>query len=163
MSRRLAAALLLLAPLALPAIGGDDAPKLTYASRRGPRPQPVDLQGRWILTMPNGVQWDATFEKRCRCGNITLRCGAALLQGEYELTGDRLTMSHPTDERMISLVWRVRNRNALELIEHPVTSQFGSDYRGALLVRRLDEGRPIVGNDPHVRYAPIAASGSVRE
>ena len=53
-------------------------------------------------------------------------------------------MARPTDPKMTGLVWRVKNKNLLELVEHPVSSQFGSDYRGAVLVRRLD-GDPPVG------------------
>ena len=67
--------------------------------------------------------------------------GLSVLRGEYELSGGRLSIVRPEDEKMTGLVWRVRNRNLLELVEHPVSSQFGSDYRGAILVRRIDEER----------------------
>jgi hypothetical protein len=106
-------------------------------------PGRADLTGKWILTMPVGVQWNATIEKRCRCGHVELRCGAVLLQGQYELNGNRLVMVSPQDEKMVGLVWEMRNANLLELKEHPATSQFGSDYRGAVLVRRIEEDRPL--------------------
>jgi hypothetical protein len=100
-----------------------------------------DLAGRWILTMPGGAQWNARFEKFCRCNHIHLFCGATMLRGEYDLSGTRLAMERPDDEKMVGLVWKVKNRNLLELVEHPASSQFGSDYRGAVLVRRIDDDR----------------------
>ena len=89
------------------------------------------------------AQRHATFERDGRWNYVWLRSRAHLLQGEYELKGGELSMARPTDPKMTGLVWRVKNKNLLKLVEHPVSSQFGSDYRGAVLVRRLDGDSPV--------------------
>jgi hypothetical protein len=62
------------------------------------------------------------------------------LRGEYELREGRLSMMKPEDEKMTGLVWEVKNRNVLMLVEHPEASQFGSDYRNATLSRPVLKG-----------------------
>ncbi|MDB5351997.1 MAG: heme-binding protein [Planctomycetota bacterium] len=151
MTRRLALILACLMPASSKGME-DPPPQQRYATPE------IDLAGRWILTMPSGAQWNATFEKNCRCNHIDLRCGGGLLQGEYEMKGGWLAVAKPTDEKLTGLVWKIRNRNLLELVEHPVASQFGSDYRGAVLVRRIDEDRPHAARTPGEARQPPGAS-----
>jgi hypothetical protein len=98
--------------------------------------EPLNPSGRWLLTMPAGFEYNATLEPGPEAGLYRLRCGAVLLQGLYELRGKRLTMAQPVDPKLVGLVWEVKNRNTLVLVEHPEKAQFGSDYRGATLGRQ---------------------------
>ena len=95
----------------------------------------VDLAGGWLLTMPAGFEFEATLEQIEKSSKYRLVSGAANLRGVYELKEGRLSMVQPEDERMIGLVWEIKNRNVLVLVEHPEASQFGSDYRNATLSR----------------------------
>lgn len=98
--------------------------------------EPIDLAGRWLLTMPAGFEYDATLESGVEPGLYRLRCGAVLLQGLYELRGRQLIMVQPVDPKLTGLIWHAKNRNALVLVEHPEKSQFGADYRNATMGRQ---------------------------
>jgi hypothetical protein len=104
---------------------------------------PLDLGGTWLLTMPRGFEYEARLERIDDTAEYRLICGATMLRGGYKLCGRRLTMARAEDEQMAGLVWEVKNKNVLVLIEHPEKSQFGSDYRNATLSRQkpVDEPR----------------------
>jgi len=124
--------------------------------------EPPDLAGHWLLTMPRGFEYDAILEPGVEAGLYRLRCGAVNLQGVYELRGRRLTMIQPVNSRLAGLVWEIKNKNVLLLIEHPEPSRVGSDYRNASLTapvrvqRRAaqqETGAPATGRVPP-RHAP---------
>ncbi len=92
-----------------------------------------DLSGNWELTMPKGVKYQSPIE---RVSEKSYRIpGIKALSGVYELKGDKLVVTVPTDKRLTEYVWKVEDANTLILIEAPPTSKTGSDYRGATLVR----------------------------
>ncbi len=106
-----------------------------------------DPAGRWRLTMPAGFEYDATLEPLREAGQYRLHCGAATLRGVYSLQGRRLTMKAPEDERLVGLVWQIKNVNTLLLTDHPAQSQFGSDYTNATLCRKPPESKDGVRSD----------------
>lgn len=114
------------------------------APRASPSPAPgtpsLDLAGTWLLTMPKGFEYEARWERVDGKLEYRLVCGATMLRGGYEFCGRRLRMTRAEDERLAGLVWEVKNKNVLLLIEHPEESQFGSDYRNATLSRQKSAG-----------------------
>lgn len=101
---------------------------------RGPTPA-RGLAGSWLLTMPKGFEYEASLEQIEKSSKYHLKSEAANLSGVYDLRDGRLAMVKPENERMIGLVWEVKNQNVLLLVEHPEASQLGSDYRNATLSR----------------------------
>lgn len=92
-----------------------------------------DLSGNWELTLPKGAKYPSNIE---RVSENTYRIpGIKALSGIYELKGDKLVVTVPTDKRLTEYVWKVEDTNTLRLIEAPPTSKTGSDYRGATLIR----------------------------
>ena len=85
--------------------------------------------------MPGGFEYEASLEQIEKSSKFRLISGAANLRGEYELRDGRLSMVKPEDKKMTGLVWEVKNRNVLLLVERPESSQFGSDYRNSTLSR----------------------------
>lgn len=102
----------------------------------------TDLAGGWLLTMPAGFEYEASLEPIEKSNKYRLICGATNLRGEYELREGRLSMVRPEEEMMTGLVWEVKNRNVLVLVEHPESSQFGSDYRDSTLSRSKTPAAP---------------------
>lgn len=98
------------------------------------------ISGQWLLTMPKGFEYEVRLRKIDGADKYRLECGATMLRGEYELSGRRLSMLKPDDERLTGLVWEIKNKNVLVLVEHPEKSQFGSDYRNATLSRHRGDG-----------------------
>jgi hypothetical protein len=97
--------------------------------------EPVDLEGRWLLTMPREFEYEAQIERVEGEDKFRLTCEAWNLRGIYRLCDGRLTIVQPENERLIGLVWEIKNKNVLLLTEHPESSQVGSDYRNATLSR----------------------------
>ena len=92
-----------------------------------------DLSGNWELTLPTGAKFRSPIE---RVSEHTYRIPTIQsLSGVYELKGDKLVVTVPTDQRLTEYVWKVEDANGLTLIEAPSTSKIGSDYRGATLIR----------------------------
>ncbi|MGI8978380.1 MAG: hypothetical protein ACR2FY_04055 [Pirellulaceae bacterium] len=113
-----------------------DEPKAKAISP--PEPAPVfDLTGKWLLTMPRGIEYEARLERLENGTKYRLVAGAANLRGTYELRDGRLSMIQPENERMTGLVWEIKNKNVVVLSEHPEESQFGSDYRNSTLSRSV--------------------------
>ncbi len=97
--------------------------------------EPVDLEGRWLLTMPKGFEYEAQLKRVDSEDKFRLTCDAWNLRGIYRLCDGRLTIVQPENERLIGLVWEIKNKNVLLLTEHPESSQVGCDYRNATLSR----------------------------
>ena len=79
MQRRLILAnLLLLAANPAVSLAGEEPPPMVRCAtpERG-----ADLTGRWILTMPTGAQWHATFERDGRWNYVRLRSGRISSRG----------------------------------------------------------------------------------
>jgi hypothetical protein len=93
----------------------------------------LDLSGNWELTLPKGAKHQSPIE---RVSENTYRIpGLKALSGVYELRGDKLVVTVPTDQRLTEYVWQVQDANTLILVEAPPPGKTGSDYRGATLVR----------------------------
>src|ERR1043165_2923511 len=76
-----------------------------------------DLSGNWELTLPAGAKFRSAIE---RVTEHTYRIPTIQsLSGVYELKGDKLGVSAPTDQRLTEFVWKVENANTLPLIEAP--------------------------------------------
>jgi len=106
------------------------------ARRAGRRPLPVNLNGEWLLTLPGGYEYAATIESTGSAGEYRLLTQPVNLRGVYRLEGPRLTVTDPANKRLKGLVWDVLNNNALLLIEQPIPSPVGADYRRATLTRQ---------------------------
>lgn len=138
----LAVVIVSLSSLAGVAIAGNRLSEEAQGERRAPARQ-FAISGQWLLTMPKGFEYEVHLRKVDGADKYRLDCGATMLRGEYELNGRRLSMLKPDDERLTGLVWEIKNKNVLVLVEHPEKSQFGSDYRNATLSRqRGDVARP---------------------
>ena len=95
--------------------------------------KPLDLSGNWELTLPQGAKFRSPIE---RVSENTWRIPSIQsLSGVYELKGDKLVVTAPTDQRLMEYVWKVENANSLVLIEAPPVSKIGWDYKGATLLR----------------------------
>jgi hypothetical protein len=93
----------------------------------------IDLSGNWELTLPAGAKFRSPIE---RVSENTYRIPTIQsLSGIYELKGDKLVVTIPTDPRLTEYVWKVENANTLILIEAPPMNKIGSDYKGATLMR----------------------------
>lgn len=108
--------------------------RLPAAAEAPEVPDPTDLAGTWLLTMPRGHEFEATLVA-LKPGEFELQTEAHNLRGVYTLRDGRLEMSKPVNERMVGLVWEVKNRNVVVLSDHPESSQLGSNYRNATLSR----------------------------
>ena len=92
-----------------------------------------DLSGNWELTLPKGAKFQSPIE---RVRENTYRIPSIQsLSGVYELKGDKLVVTVPTDQRLTEYVWKVEDANTLILIEAPPISKIGWDYKGATLKR----------------------------
>ena len=92
-----------------------------------------DLSGNWELTLPKGAKLQSPIE---RVSGNTYRIPAIQsLSGVYELKGDKLVVTVPTDPRLTEYVWKVEDANSLVLVEAPPASKIGWDYKGATLKR----------------------------
>ena len=107
----------------------------TVSTRAPASAEPADLEGCWLLTMPKGFEYEAQLERVDDAGQFRITCQAWNLRGIYRLSDGRLTIVQPENERLIGLVWEIKNKNVLLLTEHPESSQVGSDYRNATLSR----------------------------
>ena len=93
----------------------------------------LDLSGNWELTLPKGGKFQSPIE---RVSENTYRIPSIQsLSGVYELKGDKLVVTVPTDPRLTEYVWKVEDANSLVLIEAPSASKIGWDYKGATLKR----------------------------
>lgn len=112
---------------------------LRSEARLGNSRGPQTLAGDWLLTMPAGHEFDAAIEADDRPNFYVFKpkMGGNNLAGVYELKdGNRLTLVTPRKVGMQGLVWEVKNSNTLILIEHPPSTQRGSDYTGSTLGRQ---------------------------
>ena len=68
-------------------------------------------------------------------------------------------MKAPEDERLVGLVWQIKNANTLLLTDHPAQSQFGSDYTNATLCRKPSGSNDCVQTDwpPHTTIEELNA------
>jgi len=93
----------------------------------------IELSGNWELTLPQGAKFQSPIE---RVSDHTYRIPAIQsLSGVYELKGDKLVVTAPTDQRLTEYVWKVEDATTLILIEAPPVSKIGWDYKGATLKR----------------------------
>lgn len=107
-----------------------------FRKRRAYSSEARMLEGRWLLTMPAGFEYDAVLEPAVEYGLLRLKCGATNHTGLYEVRGNRLVVVQPENLYLRGLAWEVKNKNSLVLVEQPNTAQVGSDYRGATLGRQ---------------------------
>ena len=92
-----------------------------------------DLSGNWELTLPKGAKFHSPIE---RVSENTYRIPAIQsLSGVYELKGDKLVVTAPTDQRLTEYIWKVEDAHTLILIGAPPISKIGWDYKGATLKR----------------------------
>jgi len=97
------------------------------------KPPAIDLSGNWPLTFPRGatrrMQVVAAGEGRY------VIAAAGVLDGEYEVRGDRLVITQPRDRRMVGLEWQILDQFDLTLVAEPLPWPTGSSYAGATASR----------------------------
>lgn len=87
------------------------------------------------LALTRRFEYEAQLKRVDGAGKYHLTCEAWNLRGIYCLSDGRLTIVQPENERLVGLVWEIKNKNVLLLTVHPEGSQVGSDYRNATLSR----------------------------
>ena len=118
----------------------DEAVQPPATAREAASPQaaralaPVDLSGRWLLTLPAGYQHRVAFE-RLEDGRFRVP-GSLAFAGIYRLDGDQLMMDEPVDKRLTVFTWKIHNVNSLTLIDE--TGKSGARYAGATLGRQIE-------------------------
>lgn len=116
-------------PVQTPAAARDAATPLAARSDA-----PVDLSGRWLLTLPAGYQHRVIFEP-LEDGRFRVP-GSLAFAGIYRLDGNQLLMDEPVDERLTVFTWKIHNVNSLTLIDE--TGKSGARYAGATLGRQIE-------------------------
>ena len=91
------------------------------------------LEGEWLRTMPGGHELDIAIHAVAD-DQVIIATGRNL-GGRYRIQGDRLVIVEPSDKRMASLTWHIKNLNEIILIDAPSAASVGSDYTGATLTR----------------------------
>jgi hypothetical protein len=119
-----------------------DAP----SSNPGPTPSPQhgtgrageggELLGEWLLKLPAGFEFEVSIVADERPDHFVVRGKKATnLLGVYKLGDGKLCLVTPQNAQMAGLVWEVKDRNTLLLVEQSEKKR-PADYRGAILSRQ---------------------------
>lgn len=121
-----------------------------------------DLTGRWELILTDGNKYSVRI---LNSGNLRFQIlyddtRLGNLNGIYKLVGNELKMENPKNDEYQKYVWKVKNKDKLNLIELPPEGKVWSGYKGAVL-NRVSK-KPELNKPPHTSKeytAKIDSSG----
>jgi hypothetical protein len=95
---------------------------------------PIEIEGRWLMTLPGGFQYEIKFELSEK-GTFGMTPTSLNSSGQYLLKQGVLSIVEPSDKRLLGFQWTAVNPNVLILTSQPKTEQTGANYLGATLTK----------------------------